>query len=255
MIKSKAVKNKPVKQKQQKFTERIKAWTIFFLGLFVLLFVLLVVTDNKSYCQTNPDKCIFEPTPLFLDNSKNSYFQPIGITHQEWCANYYIKVLSDYSGNKSIIKELCQIRKKTMAELDIDDCNSNPREDALCKCEEGYNFKITSPESCIIEEQHINCKKINDHNITCFWEKPIICTDFSDYLNKNTTINKCLKSRPKTECEKGNPEWVYNMEVCIYDESTLTNMTQEEIEIGKKYAKSKGIPLCTSIQTICREVS
>src|SRR3990167_9488412 len=94
---------------------------IILLGLFVLE---RWASSDEYFCFKNPDKCVYEPTQKFLDFASKQ--QERHNTPKEYCANLF------ESDNKD---NYCKLRKKTQAELQIDDCNNNPRDDELCKCE------------------------------------------------------------------------------------------------------------------------
>lgn len=160
-----------------------------------------------------------------------------------------------------------QFRKKTQSELDIDDCNSNPREDEKCKCEK--NLTILSEANYTLFDKSNNITFIlglrsnkygqgfSDNQILKFTNNSIsiIKTEFI------ISSQECIKSRPKTECEKGNPDWVEEktcdcLAMCWIDNARYYNNEQECPSHGyfgnvtDELYKSK---CCQNEQTICQE--
>src|SRR3990167_10628619 len=96
--------------------------------------------------------------------------------------------------NYPSIEECSKFRKKTSEELAIDDCNANPREDENCKCLE--------EKPLTFESAGYSCFEIQwdaDH----YWKESCEIELQQELIRK-----ECTSSRPKTECEKGNPDWV-----------------------------------------------
>lgn len=137
---------------------------------------------------------------------------------------------------------------KTQAELDIDDCNSNPRDDNDCKCEE----KSKIFRGWVSKDS----QKAWEHwNYTCYPSDTPAIKNNETIEMINCFEEDCLKSRPKTECEKGNPDWVEGYK--LFDNHgkykhfvTKREVTEEEV---KKYIKDNQDIILLDYQTICRE--
>ena len=109
-----------------------------------------------------------------------------------------------------------ELRLKTQSELDIDDCNSNPREDEKCKCEEYLKYPTETKLRLVYNKYRLEEKNISfaDLNYSFYWyigdflidcERPVEDCFVYEIMQSKTD---CLKSRPKTECEKGTDGWV-----------------------------------------------
>ena len=168
----------------------ISIFVIFFLFVAVSLYAgktsIYDWIPESKYCERNPGQCIFEPTPIFLNISKSRSIQPVGMTHQEWCGINYAKVLADYSGNKSIIGELCNSRKKTTAELETYYCLNHSSDFNRCRCTtiipvEPFCYSVSFCDPI----NKTDCKTL----VTCSYLEPGLL---------------CPKARPLTECEKRN---------------------------------------------------
>ena len=212
--------------------------------MFILILVAYILTPpltTNSYCKQNPDKCVLEPTEIFLNSNTipTKYNSP-----EEYCKNHPVKYIP---------KDYCQFRKKTQAELDIDDCNSNPSEDELCKCEEysepqetmqlkfmvwtnAERFKTIPEGRKFIEEK---LREMSCHNSYLVYEvtsngvtKRLEQEQINDlrFYNISYTINfvypnfyecyakesTCLSSRPKTEWELHPNDYVVETkQVCV----------------------------------------
>ena len=110
-------------------------------------------------------------------------------TTKQYCNKFPDKcVCEDKLGNLhqliGKIGKFCELRKKNQAEQNIDYCNEHGFDEDKCICEQ------TKPN----EEGIKACSKING---SCYY------------------LLDCFKSRPKTECEKGNPDWVEENKLMI----------------------------------------
>lgn len=179
---------------------RYTKWYILALGLFLLTFILVLdVVDRKGF-NPNEDVCYFiwdGEEKVVLDND---------------CIN---------GDGTSTIKYLS--RPKTPTELEQDYCNSNLEDSERCFCEvETFIVKASYENGLVLtydEEQ---------------WETPTV-------LDKELTNIKrftiCDKARPKTECEKGNEEYIYDCSGSDWG-----------IALGDKVTS-----LCINYTGVCRE--
>ena len=112
-----------------------------YLGIIIVLSVYILIkgyyNSETQWCSRNSDKCVCEQTDYYHFNSP------------------------DWDG----VVGCDEFRKKTQAELDIDDCNSNPREDERCFCKQ--------------------------------WDIPFCKIGGAEVKDE---VKKCSDSRPKTEC-------------------------------------------------------
>ena len=214
-------------KKQSWIEEEGLAVAVVMILMFVALLIVPKYLNSTSYiCSKSPEKCVCE-TPF-----------------ERFC---------DFYGNDCSDKCTSQFRLKSQAELDIDDCNSNPREDDLCKCEETKDNldKPTHGYACPNSCEEITIKECKIHGLYYYnqeinFEGRIIYKDLCELNSipsdlritqaKNITMEIvklnitnceqcwkyeqiCIKSRPKTECEKGNPEWVEENKIDKIDTS------------------------------------
>ena len=129
-------------------------WGSVLLGIIIGVIIITIIhTNSTSYiCSKSPEKCVCEYTTT----------QGIQISAKtELCDGRG----GDYN-----------FRLKTQAELDIDFCNLNPREDEKCKC-------IEKEDWCKVALDYVNY-------IPCVW------------------VSKCIKSRPKTDWENHPEDYV-----------------------------------------------
>ena len=90
----------------------------------------LYSSSTPYICSKNPDKCVCEEFKVFT----TAYgYKPIFVKTEQEART--LQIGSAYNP-PPINYECMKFRKKTQAEQDADSCNSNPREDDLCKCEE-----------------------------------------------------------------------------------------------------------------------
>ena len=163
-------------------------------AIVIILALIGIATQNyffshKYFCSQNPDKCVCEEYTS-LDNKITIPPENKGGNNSEWkCTKFY---------------------KKTQAELDIDDCNRNTRDDEKCMCEEWIN----TSQFCI-KNNRLCSDYISIQTNPEYWNVSgirIYINDIRIYINdieaERTNWNFCIKSRPKTECEKGNLDWV-----------------------------------------------
>lgn len=166
--------------------------------------------SDKYYCQAKPEKCICDNV---VENS--GYFSWNIIDKlggkdnfiKNYNRKYDTQLVRIWESNRfdGVEFEYCagELRKKTQPELDINDCNNNPN-DGKCKCEE-YSITASCKEicpkqcgdnQCIYEIKHGECSR------------GIIAQCNEDMNTKWANFDDCLKSYPKTECEKGNSNYI-----------------------------------------------
>lgn len=191
---------------------------VIFTILLTFIWGSFIYSKSTSYiCSKNPEKCGCE-TPL-----------------ERFC---------DFYGNDCSDKYTSNFRKKTQAEINIDDCNDNPREDDLCKCEEysepRYNYtsiklksgEVVKSSATMCSQDDLEESRKNGYEI--------------EFINTTS----CIKSRPKTECEKGNPDWV---EEKIYEEKIKIIPNKSEIVDLPEFnsiQKIFGLEICAENNTI-----
>lgn len=157
--------------KQRKLESLLWQKSLFYGGIFI--FVALVILylwyynapkQEQRFCEDNPEKCAC--TIWTIQQSIYPECVKKEITKDaEFCT------IESYKCSK--------FRKKNETELDIDDCNNNPREDEKCKCVDYNSSKIINTRQATIEE----IKTIPECNLELIYDK-------------------CIKSRPKTDWEK-----------------------------------------------------
>jgi len=164
-----------------------------FILLGIILFAMLRMWNPleneyiKNFCQSNPDQCVCE-----------YYNEDSGAR---------TNARTDFCDETS---SLYHLRKKTAEELAIDDCNANPREDEQCMClnNSSPNFEgwFSEGDEEYWKQRKLECFSSNNVNV----RGELM---FSCYLRV-----ECLSSHPKTECEKGNPDWVEeNLTIYLYE--------------------------------------
>lgn len=165
MKSKKVLENKP---RKQIWLEKHHILTISLVVILIVGLAIYLKYTPKYWCKQNPDKCVCEYT-----------------TTQEIQIPAKTELCDGRGGDY-------KFRKKTQAELDFDDCQNNPREDDLCKCEE-YDEDIAD-----LRDVEINETKAKDMNIDLEETSLSECFEFKIcYIPHNI----CLKSRPKTEFE------------------------------------------------------
>ena len=226
MKSKKTLGNKPTKQK---WIRENYIYIILIGGLFVTMYCVNIYQNSTSYiCSKNSDKCVCEEYNELLVINENLIDPPT--SHQE---------------PSNICK---QLRLKTQAELDIDDCNNNPREDDLCKCEEYLgtdcyieavyeqefllsngnwanlttHFKVNGTEQCYPVD--VNLAKINSSKFRLI------------SANKITINEYCLKSRPKFDYEKHPEDYVAetkcNEEEINYQNKSCINTCSDKFGVA-----------------------
>jgi len=277
LLNKSALKKRRIINKQldsfEKQENKKQNWIMINLLEIILISLILIFASvgfvysrtDKYFCSQNPSKCVCEEYEkiLLIEDTTNFEDTP-----------KFSNINSD---------ECLKFRKKTQDELLIDDCNSNPREDGKCKCEkfdfkeeiniatfrlENISISTKIPKGCFFDRlPTINCNRgFDDENFTCdLLNYKIICG------NPNPD---CLKSRPKTECEKGNPDWVEETK-CIQNKEFLENYTTKELKCPEVIDNPTDIAvqhipcsselievtiyhfvkkeICIQNQTICRE--
>lgn len=176
--------------------------------IIILLFTYIIIRFNSDemYCKHNPDKCVC------IENKTIDWG-----CHKTWSSD---KICI----GSNEIDECETYRRKTVEELEIDYCNDNPTDEKRCVCEEIIEEDIYSKEKCTEVIQEI----IYFDNITSYYCNNTTNLDFNlEYKNGNCVkenhtnymfIRYCsswakfkstyVKSRPKTECEKGNEDYI-----------------------------------------------
>ena len=204
--------------------------------------------STRGFCKNNPDKCVCEKTcrdyDLKGEPKPRNCPQDQGVMNNLRCSKF---------------------RLKTQAELDIDDCNNNPREDDLCKC---IQFKCQKWLNISGEYKWI----YNFHT-----SKKGYCAEVNSPLGIISN-EQCSQSRPKTECEKGNENWITETKINQVDTSIvphpecklqtgwfcpgigIVNLPCDNstgrciLESGLSYIGCEyESDICISNQTICRE--
>lgn len=232
-----------------------------FIGLFfavLFLFGYLIYSNSTNYiCSHNPEKCVCEGYDFKYCNS-------FPINNNSQCKTF----------EGEIINPCIKHRLKTPSQLLIDDCNNNPREDDKCKCESyDYNttpntinsFTLGTSETNINVALPPNCYTKDKIEVHCYnsQDKPNVTCDVT-YGKLECRLPACIKSRPKTECEKGNPDWVeeindfklINNSIWWYCDfspkfNIKHNSTKEEIDNDIERCSYYKNQLLN--QTICRE--
>ncbi len=135
-------------QNKQNWIEEHTFSILFIITIVVILFYFFYTNTTNYLCSNNPDKCVIKNQE---DLTKCIFTRHLELAETKEdaknnCIEYNPKLFS--------------LRKKTQAEMDIDDCNSNPREDNRCNCiEEGDSEKIISSYSCPNSCQDVTTKK------------------------------------------------------------------------------------------------
>lgn len=245
-------------KKQNKKESWINRFREFIDGTAYLIIVLLLLfiwgsfaysKTDKYFCSHNPDKCVCENN---LINGKIGEF--------EKCLKF---------------------RLKTQSELDIDDCNNNPREDSDCKCEEyekidkfqnNYfdlnSFFIINGSKIIV---YYTKQEIENNYLVTKANQTVIFDNFSNKYQENNYFivsvkegyfnGSCLKSRPKTDQEKHPEDYVAEIKCIKYANKFYLNNSVETICIKnqttyrKKTECEKGNPGWVEETTYGYEVS
>lgn len=175
------------KKKKESFWEKcdkpiqLVLVTIIIVIMFTLLIRGIVYYFNEDFwCsfETNKDKCVCVE-PIYECYQSLSFDPDIPSK---------VKCLETPIGCKTY-------RKATSQELEIKYCEKNPDDSERCECEE---------ERVVFES-----------NVSLGSSIPIIAKanyTVIHYIDNNSHYLKitkpCTKARPKTECEKGNLDWV-----------------------------------------------
>lgn len=205
------IEKQEVQSKKQSWFWRV-GWLICILILLAGATIIDGTRNSTSYiCSKNPEKCLWEAKEKYSD---------LEIFRNEDGTTHSAKEVCGKNNDINILATFCQLRLKTQAEFDIDDCNNNPREDEKCKCEEEYILRCLNEGRYLFEKDNISFDILLKPNQTgmkphsfCY-PKPTIIEEsgaiLKEILYEDIWIaeSRCLKSRPKTECEKGNPDWV-----------------------------------------------
>lgn len=225
-------------KKKENWIDRNGGWLCSLLVILMLLiFSYSSYTSSPSYiCSNSPEKCICREE---VDCNSRALGIQYGLMSCLWNTG-------DYFENNDWLKEgtCIKSRLKTPSELAIDDCNSNPREDGTCKCEE-YQKEIESHSNQkLLESVEIKRKEVElvsnsmtiltdklninwtEAQINLFFEYLYEASNYTEqtlisykkseiYVEVNTS--NCLKSHPKTDQEK-HPEYYVAEIKCIQEE-------------------------------------
>ena len=179
-------------------------WALFFIGLVILIY--FAYPSVNSYCDKHPDKCVCERYNLKKVIGNGCIWTDDGCVKEK--------------------KDCTKFRKKTQEELDIDNCNNNPREDEKCKCNEIRYYDNIANNSL----EKFNC---NDADLT----KQNLCKHYNLMLDKY--FKHCIKSRPKTEYEKKPQEYNCNLwKLYFYSGYAVTNHTYLYTDEALEYQKN-----------------
>ena len=155
--------------KKQSWIKENWGYPVILIIVLSLVFWHFYPKSTFYICSKSPEKCVF-------DDSRNG------------------KIVS-YQTDISLDQHYVKLRLKTQSEFDINDCNSNPRDDVECKCEEiRYYDKIANNSF-----EKFNC---NEVDLT----KQELCNHYNIILDE--FFKHCLKSRPKTDWEKHPEDYV-----------------------------------------------
>lgn len=215
---------------------------------FVIVMVINVYFNSTSYiCSHNPDKCVCTHEKESYNKYGNSQSMFNSMFNSETIDfPNEVKFYSEKIKQHNYIRWCSNFRLKNPSELLIESCNNNPREDDKCKCEKqqqvttssGCHYYYTPGFECVwnitkslcerqlnisIQEPLDNLTSICllamglevANNQQFIYDKCPLVQSQDCYINTET---QCTKSHPKTECEKGNPNW---MEETRYIESNL----------------------------------
>ncbi len=177
------------------------------IALIVLIILVALFTGRfdafygkQYYCKQNPDECVCE----------------------EWCVEGLgcQKEIWTTSGEPFVDKEDDGIecksyRRKPPQELEIDYCNENPEDKERCVCEENKKYMKVMMGIMTVRR----CEKDN-------------LSDCETIVDKTESFydNVCTKANPKTECGKGNPDWVEEIYLELIEEGYLKiNQTIYEV--------------------------
>lgn len=211
-------KQRWIKEESNKTLTKIFLGFVFVFGSISLIWWL----NSTSYiCSKNPAKCVYEPTQKLYEDScvtnptrENSCLQ-FDDTPEEYCL----------SQGSNALKMFCTPRLKTQAELDIDDCNNNPRGDINCKCVEISKHYYD-----------LRCRDFHDNlwmiiggiteNISNLYPDGKLFLGCSVGFN-----NECIKSHPKNPCEKGDKNYieVKGYSACLKGESDIECLNNPQL--------------------------
>lgn len=218
------------------------------IALIILVVVVAIFIGNlgnieEIYCKNNPDECVCEEWKYIDYRGEHIIDSEI---HKEFIFKDGDRIRNEYAISCN------SFHKLTPIELQEKDCNDNPREDEDCKCVE-YNEDILDDLRGIggelLYHNILDNQTIEQyHRLMNYVEDNIICT----------------KSIPKTPCEKGDEDWVEevneycgdrkdinNILVCLGNESfkeccnTFNRNYREETTCRLKTDEEKG---CKTIQ-------
>ena len=220
-------------KKKENWIDKISVkWLLIGFG-FTIIMVFYGMYLNSTYylCGQHPEKCVCEET---VKCSQDKYGKIWVYGHEQAVNSIGIFKKCKNSLNVGQQEVYTKLRLKTQSELLIDGCNNNPRDDTDCKCLEYKTTKIL--DSAIIDVEFINTPfgnfnytfnlsgrfdtevyiQLTDqyrYNVSTYYNS--VFNEFWEYKIINISEEKwidyslnCLKSHPKTECEKGNNNYI-----------------------------------------------
>lgn len=212
--------------KKQSWIRENYIYVIIISGLMLAFIFTENIRNSTSYiCSKSPEKCVCE--------EKLNKIIPCG---------YFTKPVISPEEEYKLQKEHCTFKQvcrlKTQAELDIDDCNGNPRDDDLCRCEEKdwrlaglFNqVRLKERNISIDDFKYITYSYLDNFKIEC--RQPPIQDCF---VYERT--DKCLKSRPKTNWEKHPEDYVVEIKEIINEE--WINNCCEDVNINLQNSNFK----------------
>ena len=208
--------------KKQSWIRENYIYVIIISGLMLAFIFTENIRNSTSYiCSKSPEKCVCE--------EKLNKIIPCG---------YFTKPVISPEEEYKLQKEHCTFKQvcrlKTQAELDIDDCNGNPRDDDLCRCEEKdwrlaglFNqVRLKERNISIDDFKYITYSYLDNFKIEC--RQPPIQDCF---VYERT--DKCLKSRPKTNWEKHPEDYVVEIKEIETDEIDYSQI--EDVMQSKEF--------------------
>lgn len=207
--------------------------SIAMLILFISIIITIGYTIKKTYfpttsqyCDKNPDKCVCEE----LKYECNKELRPL------------------QCDNLGLADDCSKFRLKKQAELDIDDCNNNPRENEICRCEERQESLISGYLLCYRSQNKnggINFKNLSETEFNKLNKKYSNDCDEGFKMDWYRTQNAtCIKSRPKTECEKGNLSWREEINQFINVDWIYNCCDDIKLDIGNKNIRYVANKIC-----------
>lgn len=179
------------------------------IGTLIIIGIgLIFYFDSTSYiCSKNPEKCVCEEDCLTtwencLKNKKSDTDNCSDLMPKKCYYNdgyFHVVTHENAKCNK--------FRLKTQKELDVSNCTGNPRDDKDCKLIQN-----------LIPHYYDHCDFDYINELPNF----VSAGERNKDGNCSVLIYTLEKiSRPKTECEKGNPDWVEETKIKKVDTSIV----------------------------------